>query len=97
MTDVGEFSRLQPIPLAEQKAPPTGGAFLNQQASNHAIAVIVPNVGDTGVAVGTGAGTVGCAWLLRVNRWTKWYGGHGPESCMWHSRIVALVIANLFW
>jgi len=44
-----------------------------------------------------GAAAAAWAWALRVRRWTKWYGGQGPEICIWHSRIMALVLAYLFW
>ena len=25
------------------------------------------------------------AWGCELERCTKWYGGHGPDNCMWHS------------
>lgn len=49
-----------------------------------------------GADAGTGTPVPGAA-IPRVRRWTKWYGGQGPETCIWQSRKVALVVANLFW
>ena len=50
-----------------------------------------------GTPTAVAAGFSAACECERVSRWTKWYGGQGPESCMLHSRIMALVVANLFW
>ncbi len=59
----------------------------------------IAGMGTATLTAGTlaAAGAWDGAWLLRVSRWTKWYGGQGPDICFWHYFMDVAVVAKLFW
>ena len=61
-----------------------------------AIAWTVWETRATGADVDAAGAVTAGVDVPRVSRWTKWYGGQGPDTCIWQSRRVALVVANLF-
>jgi hypothetical protein len=73
-----------------------GFSLLPLSVALQAIAWTVWETRATGADVDAAGAVTAGVDVPRVSRWTKWYGGQGPDICIWQSRSVALVLANLF-